>query len=75
VDLYTLYISSGSGLRDKLENVKNLHEQNTAVLNEALRMLDEEQHQDSQLRARFISEWNRTPSDKLTKELRCVCVC
>lgn len=66
-----VYLSPPTGLRERLDHVRGLSEQNMAILREAVRMLDDEEHEDSQLRSRFVADWARTPSDRLTKELRC----
>ena len=37
---------------------------------QTIRMMDEEEHEDTQMKERFQSRWNRTPSKQLTEQLR-----
>eukprot|EP00122_Pirum_gemmata_P018866 Pgem_evm1s17672 len=53
-----------------LEGMKTANQNSDAMLVEALRILDEEESEDSGMRARYGREWTRTPSSQLTKDLR-----
>eukprot|EP00123_Amoebidium_parasiticum_P012431 comp21350_c0_seq1/m.29288 comp21350_c0_seq1/g.29288 ORF comp21350_c0_seq1/g.29288 comp21350_c0_seq1/m.29288 type:complete len:826 (-) comp21350_c0_seq1:414-2891(-) len=58
------------GLRDKIDNMRTLSQNNLELLQEALRQLDAEETEDDSMRNKHIAEWTRTPSATLTKELR-----
>ena len=47
-----------------------LVQRNREVLTETLRMLDEEEREDSELKTRFKEKWTRQPSGALTENLR-----
>eukprot|EP01094_Clydonella_sp_ATCC50884_P028645 TRINITY_DN865_c0_g1_i2.p1 TRINITY_DN865_c0_g1~~TRINITY_DN865_c0_g1_i2.p1 ORF type:complete len:840 (-),score=251.45 TRINITY_DN865_c0_g1_i2:138-2582(-) len=52
------------GMLDKLSK------EATGILNEALRVLDEEEQEDNQMQSSFGARWTRTPSHTLTGNLR-----
>ncbi|XP_061678393.1 programmed cell death 6-interacting protein isoform X2 [Syngnathoides biaculeatus] len=61
------------GLRSIEQLIKDLPElltRNREILDEALKMLDDEETTDNELRAKFNQRWNRTPSGDLYKPLR-----
>ncbi|XP_077362543.1 programmed cell death 6-interacting protein isoform X2 [Festucalex cinctus] len=61
------------GLQSIEQLIKDLPElltRNREILDEALKMLDDEEATDSELRAKFNQRWNRTPSGDLYKPLR-----
>ena len=45
-------------------------ERNREILTETVRMLDEEEREDSELRSRFKDKWTRQPSPALAENLR-----
>lgn len=40
------------------------------TMDQVIRSLDEEEREDTSLKERFKDKWNRTPSGKLTEEIR-----
>lgn len=56
---------------DKLmQDLPELLQRNREVLDEATRMMDEEERQDTQMRERFTTKWTPKPSAELTMQLR-----
>ncbi|KAM7384195.1 hypothetical protein PAMA_011508 [Pampus argenteus] len=61
------------GLQSIEQLIKDLPElltRNREILDESLKMLDDEETTDSELRTKFNQRWNRTPSGDLYKPLR-----
>ncbi|XP_037549272.1 programmed cell death 6-interacting protein isoform X2 [Nematolebias whitei] len=61
------------GLQSIEKLIKDLPElltRNREILDESLKMLDDEETTDNELRAKFNQRWNRTPSGDLYKPLR-----
>uniref|UniRef100_A0A7N6AXL9 BRO1 domain-containing protein n=1 Tax=Anabas testudineus TaxID=64144 RepID=A0A7N6AXL9_ANATE len=61
------------GLQSIEQLIKDLPElltRNREILDESLKMLDDEETTDKELRAKFNERWNRTPSADLYKPLR-----
>ncbi|KAM9838594.1 programmed cell death 6-interacting protein [Aulostomus maculatus] len=61
------------GLHSIEQLVKDLPElltRNREILDESLKMLDDEETTDNELRSKFSQRWNRTPSGDLYKSLR-----
>ncbi|XP_065667183.1 programmed cell death 6-interacting protein [Hydra vulgaris] len=53
-----------------IQNLPDLLERNREVLNEAFRMMSEEEQEDQKMREYFKERWTRTPSAKLTQQLK-----
>uniref|UniRef100_A0A668AI59 Programmed cell death 6 interacting protein n=1 Tax=Myripristis murdjan TaxID=586833 RepID=A0A668AI59_9TELE len=53
-----------------IKDLPDLLTRNREILDESLKMLDDEETTDSDLRAKFNQRWNRTPSGDLYKPLR-----
>ncbi|XP_074844296.1 programmed cell death 6-interacting protein isoform X2 [Carettochelys insculpta] len=53
-----------------IKDLPELLQRNREILNESLRILDEEEATDNDLRAKFKERWQRTPSNDLYKPLR-----
>ncbi|XP_041759397.1 programmed cell death 6-interacting protein isoform X3 [Coregonus clupeaformis] len=61
------------GLQSIEQLIRDLPElltRNREILDESLKMLDDEESTDSELRSKFSQRWNRTPSGDLYKPLR-----
>ncbi|XP_061110604.1 programmed cell death 6-interacting protein isoform X2 [Conger conger] len=53
-----------------IKDLPELLQRNREILDESLKMLDEEETTDNELRAKFNQRWSRTPSGDLYKSLR-----
>ncbi|KAJ8273020.1 hypothetical protein GJAV_G00096480 [Gymnothorax javanicus] len=53
-----------------IKDLPELLQRNREILDESLKMLDEEESTDNELRAKFNQRWSRTPSGDLYKSLR-----
>ncbi|KAL4629391.1 programmed cell death 6-interacting protein isoform X3 [Arapaima gigas] len=53
-----------------IKELPELLQRNREILDESLKMLDNEESTDSELRAKFSQRWSRTPSGDLYKPLR-----
>ncbi|XP_032218255.2 programmed cell death 6-interacting protein [Nematostella vectensis] len=53
-----------------MQDLPELLQRNREILDEAARMMDEEEGQDTQMRERFTSKWTPKPSAELTAQLR-----
>uniref|UniRef100_A0AAY5F0Q4 BRO1 domain-containing protein n=1 Tax=Electrophorus electricus TaxID=8005 RepID=A0AAY5F0Q4_ELEEL len=53
-----------------IKDLPELLQRNREILDESLKMLDDEETTDNELRAKFSQRWNRTPSGDLYKPLR-----
>ncbi|XP_063041391.1 programmed cell death 6-interacting protein isoform X2 [Engraulis encrasicolus] len=66
-------VMSQGGLQSVEQLIKDLPElltRNREILDESLKMLDDEETTDNELRAKFSQRWHRTPSGDLYKPLR-----
>jgi programmed cell death 6-interacting protein len=50
--------------------MQQLVQRNREILTETVRMMDEEEREDSELRSRFREKWSRQPSASLAENLR-----
>ncbi|XP_033105729.1 programmed cell death 6-interacting protein-like isoform X3 [Anneissia japonica] len=57
-------------LESMMNNLPELLTRNRELINESLKMLDEEAASDMQMKEKFAAKWTRTPSAKLTETLR-----
>ncbi|KAM6899695.1 programmed cell death 6-interacting protein isoform 2-T2 [Xenentodon cancila] len=67
------FIVEQGGLQSIEQLIKDLPElltRNREILDESLKMLDDEEATDNELRTKFNQRWNRTPSGDLYKPLR-----
>ncbi|XP_036411339.1 programmed cell death 6-interacting protein isoform X2 [Megalops cyprinoides] len=53
-----------------IKDLPELLQRNREILDESLKMLDDEETTDNELRTKFSQRWNRTPSGDLYKPLR-----
>ncbi|XP_065052731.1 programmed cell death 6-interacting protein-like [Rhopilema esculentum] len=53
-----------------MQDLPDLLNRNKEIIDETIRMMDEEEQEDTQMKDRFQSRWNRTPSKLLTEQLR-----
>ncbi|KAG7457825.1 hypothetical protein MATL_G00231450 [Megalops atlanticus] len=53
-----------------IKDLPELLQRNREILDESLKMLDDEETTDNELRTKFSQRWNRTPSGELYKPLR-----
>jgi programmed cell death 6-interacting protein len=66
-------VGGGGGaqtLEQKLNGMPELVQRNREILSETVRMLDEEEREDTELRSRFKEKWTRQPSAALAENLR-----
>ncbi|KAJ3050740.1 pH-response regulator protein palA/rim20 [Rhizophlyctis rosea] len=58
------------GLNDQWQTATTLGQKDAEILDEAVRILDDEAKEDEELRVQFRERWGRTPSKDLTNNLR-----
>jgi len=67
----TVVSKGGSGLIDQLlKDLPDALDRNQQILNESVRLLNDEQASDTELRNKFGARWTRKPSDTLTTSMR-----
>ncbi|XP_060798892.1 programmed cell death 6-interacting protein isoform X2 [Neoarius graeffei] len=59
-----------SSIEQLIKDLPELLQRNREILDESLKILDDEETTDHELRAKFSQRWNRTPSGDLYKPLR-----
>ncbi|XP_066530774.1 programmed cell death 6-interacting protein isoform X1 [Hoplias malabaricus] len=59
-----------NSIEQLIKELPELLQRNREILDESLKMLDDEEATDNDLRAKFSQRWNRTPSGDLYKPLR-----
>ncbi|MCI4392065.1 hypothetical protein PGIGA_G00141810 [Pangasianodon gigas] len=59
-----------NSIEQLIKDLPELLQRNREILDESLKILDDEETTDNELRAKFSQRWNRTPSGDLYKPLR-----
>ncbi|KAJ3300005.1 pH-response regulator protein palA/rim20 [Borealophlyctis nickersoniae] len=59
-----------NSLRDQWQTVLSMAERDAALLEEAIKILDDEAREDDELRTQFRERWTRAPSRALTSNMR-----